>query len=324
MKHLFVHRRQPRDEAVIDHVHAHPQAPDRQRTLKINALEELAPIRLRGGLRIDRTHHRRTQHHPATRCIVLEHLHDLVRFGDTSLRREPARRFGHEVAQRNRQHRRHQADDEHRLPAIDRHQEIARHAREHESNREDHFVEQEEPSTLFGPDELVDVRARDRDFAPRADTLQEAKGHHRHTAPGKETRDVHRHEQHDGDHESLEPPKLLRDRSKDHRAEELTHVARGDDQADLGRGELPFGDERWHREGDREYGVGVEERGDAHDDANEHQPWRDRQTFQARDNMRVVRGVRGNGGGAQGRAIRGKCCHDYLLLQQRRSNHAIT
>jgi hypothetical protein len=76
-------------------------------------------------------------------------------------------------------------DDEHRLPPVDRDQEEAGHAGEHQADREDHLVEQEEASALLGADELVDVGARDRHFAAGADALEEAERDHRRRAPGE-------------------------------------------------------------------------------------------------------------------------------------------
>ena len=142
-------------------------------------------------------------------------LHDGVGLGDAPLGGEPARRLRHEPAQRNGQHRRDQPDDEHRLPAVDRHEEEADHAGEHQADREDHLVEQEEAAALLGTDELVDVGARDRHLAAGTDALKEAERHHRGAAPGEQAGDVHRDEQQDGDEEGLQPADLLGERPED-------------------------------------------------------------------------------------------------------------
>ena len=67
-------------------------------------------------------------------------------------------------------------------------------------------------------------------------------------------------------------PNLLGERSEQDRAEQLADIAGRDDHADLGRRELPLRNQLRHREGDRQHRVGVEERRDADDHAQQHQP----------------------------------------------------
>ncbi len=198
-------------------------------------LEQLAPVGARSRLGIDRAYHRLPQYDAAPRRAVLEQLHDNVRFRHAALRREPAGRFRHEPAQRNRHNGGNQADDEHRLPAVNRYQKIADHAGECQPDQEQHLVEKEEAAALLRTDELADVGTCHRHLTARTDALDEAEHHHRRAAPGEQAGDIHRHEQHDGDEEDLQTPVLFGQRPEDHGAEQLTDVACREDQANLGR-----------------------------------------------------------------------------------------
>src|SRR5262249_39003672 len=156
---------------------------------------------------------------------------------------------------------------------------------------EDHFVEQEEAPALLRTDELIDVGARDRHFAARTYPLKEAEGHHREPAPGEQARDVHRDKQYDGDKEDLEPAEFFVQRSENHGTKQLADITGGDDHADLRRRELPFGHELRHRKSDRKHGVGIEERRDADDHAQEHQPAGDGKALDPRNELGARRRI---------------------------------
>ena len=214
VKDLPVERGQPCYQAVIDQIGADPQTPDHKRPFQVDAAEQLAPVGSVRRLRVGRVHHRVAQNKPAPCRIALQQFHHGVSFRNAALGGKPARRFGHEPAQGNREDRRDQTDNEHRLPAVDRHQEEAHHAGEHQADRENHLIQEEEAAALLRADELIDVGARHRHLAAGADPLQEAEGHHRRAAPGKQTRDIHRHEQHDGDEQGLQAADTLGQRSE--------------------------------------------------------------------------------------------------------------
>ena len=215
------------------------------------------------------------------RRVVLEHRYDGICLDDAPFGGEPARRFGHKPAQRDHQHRGDEADDEQCFPAVERDQEVSRDACEQQPDREDDLVEQEEPAAFLGADELVDVGGGNGHLAAGADALQEAEQHHRCAAPGEQAGDVHRDEQHDRDEQDGQSADLLGEPAEEDRAEELPDVAGGEDDTDLGGGEVPFLDQLRHREGDDQHGVGVEEGGGADDDADQQQPAGDREPFEA-------------------------------------------
>src|SRR3954447_8169170 len=123
--------------------------------------------------------------------------------------------------QGDHQHGRDEADDEQRLPAVDRDEEVAREAREQQPDGEDDLVEQEEPAAFGGADELVDVGRGDGDLAAGADALQEAEHQHGGAAPGEQAGDVHRDEQHDGDEQGGQAADLLGDPAEQDGADQL-------------------------------------------------------------------------------------------------------
>ena len=243
------------------------------------------------ALRVDRADHGFGERFAFLDRLVLQHGDDLLGLAEPALGGEPAGGFGHQDPQRDHDQRGDDADDEQCLPAEVRDQEVGGDTGEQQADREDQFVEQEEPAAFLGADEFVDVGGGDGDFTAGADALQEPEQHHRCAAEGEQARDVHRDEQDDGDQQDGEPADAFGEPAEADRAEQLPDVPGGQDQADLAGGQVPQFDQLRHREGDDQHGVGVEEGGGSDDDPDPQQPFGDRDPFQPAHQKGVGVGV---------------------------------
>src|SRR6478609_11651107 len=94
VEHLGVQGGQPGDHAVVDGVDGDPQDPDHQGAFEVDALEQLPPVRLLGGLRVDRADHGFGQRFAFLDRFVLQHGDDLLGLAEPALGGEPAGGFG--------------------------------------------------------------------------------------------------------------------------------------------------------------------------------------------------------------------------------------
>src|SRR6185437_9469611 len=101
------------------------------------------------------------------------------------------RRFRHELAHRDEDDGRYHADQEHRLPAPMRDDEIGDAGDEDEAYREPELEAEPVAAAMRGFGELADIGSEDRDFAAEAEALDDAHPEQGVVIPGEGAGDAH-------------------------------------------------------------------------------------------------------------------------------------
>ena len=225
---------------------------------------------------------RRRQHLARGRDLALDAADDGIGFGEPALAREPPRRFRQQPRQKQRQERRQAAEIEQRLPSQPRHHGVAEQPRGNEAEDEDQLVENVEAAAALAARHLDYVGGGDRHLGAKPDALDEAHDNERLRVPGEGTGEAHHAENGHRDDDGAQPAQHFGDPAADQRADELAEKRRRYDRPDLLRRQMPRPGDRRQREADRQQIDGVEEGGDAEDEADADMPGRQRQPVEPR------------------------------------------
>ncbi len=182
--------------------------------------------------------------------------------------------FRQQPRQKQRQERRQAAEIEQRLPAEVRHHGVAEQRRRDEAEDEDQLVENVEAAAALAARQLDNVGGGDRHLGAKPDALDKAHGDERLRVPGEGAGETHHAEDSDRNGDGAQPAEHFGGPAADKRADQLAEKRRRNDRADLLRRQVPRPGERRQREADRQQIDGVEEGGDAEDEADADMPGR--------------------------------------------------
>jgi len=190
-----------------------------------------------------------------------------LRLRFASVHRKPARRFRQQTPQRQCEQRRQRADDEHVLPAEMGYDPQSHQACRHQADRKHQLVEQHESAAASRLREFADEDGGHRYLAAQPDPLDGSEHEKGVVVPRQRADEAHHPEQRDRPDHRRHSAVALGDPAEQQRAEQLSEEAGRDHQPDLWRGQFPERHDDRQDRGNRQCVEGIEEGGDAHDDA---------------------------------------------------------